>query len=84
MGRTAASSAASSGSSIWKYTEGPADPEAIYDHPELYEMAFSYRDVKKEVRAAREKGVRRADVFWGGWGLLRGGYGRMQGRRSVD
>lgn len=49
-GRTAASSAASSGASIWKYTGGPADPEAIYDHPELYEMAFSYRDVKKEVR----------------------------------
>ena len=50
VGHTAASSAAASGSSIWKYTEGPADPEAIYDHPELYEMAFSYRDVKKEVR----------------------------------
>jgi len=37
--------------SIWKYPLS-IEPEALYDHPELYETAFSYRDIKKEVRLA--------------------------------
>ncbi|GAX82531.1 hypothetical protein CEUSTIGMA_g9958.t1 [Chlamydomonas eustigma] len=45
--------AATSTSSPFQYTLSK-EPKTLYDHPELYEMAFSYRDIKKEVSFLRD------------------------------
>lgn len=34
---------------MFKYDLGGKEPQSIYEHPELYEAAFSFRDFKQEV-----------------------------------
>jgi hypothetical protein len=58
----AASSAASSSGSIYSYPLG-AEPKTLYEHPELYEAVFSYRDMKQEVRGQ--------DAAWHAWSAWR-------------